>query len=348
MLAMVIFFILGIIYICKSLKKFKFKNKYTPYIIVFAIILILTLTLNFMSAIVIIIHYLIILLIMELIFLIIKKISKKNFKYYYAGIITIIIVPIYIAVGIYNAYNVVETNYSIKTNKLNEKYKISLISDSHIGTILSADKFNKYLKEIEKNNPDMILISGDFVDDDTTKEQMIKACEYLGKIKTKYGIYFSHGNHDKGYYGEKRGFTNTELENELIKNNITILKDENILINNEVYIIGRKDFQDTNRKNIDELVKNVDNSKYIIVIDHQPTDYINESLSEVDLVLSGHTHGGQLIPLNLINTLVSENDAVYGHKKIKNTDFIITSGISNWKIKIKTGCIAEYVQININ
>ena len=348
MIFSVLFFIFGIIYMCKSISKFGIKNKFIPYLIVAILTLILTLILNFTSAVIIIIHYLIVWLFMDLVFLIVKKISKKELKHYYAGIVTIIFVPLYIGIGIYNAYHVLETDYSFKTDKINDKYKIALISDSHMGTTFNADKFYDYLKEIEKNNPDMILIAGDFVDDGTTKEEMIKSCEYLGKIKTKYGIYFAHGNHDKGYYGEKRGYSSSDLENELTKNNVKVLKDESILINDELYIIGRKDYEDTSRSSIADLVKDLDKSKYMIVMNHQPTDYTNESNSEVDLVVSGHTHGGQLIPLNLINTLVSDNDAVYGYKKIKNTNFIVTSGISDWEIKIKTGCIAEYVLININ
>lgn len=348
MIFSVLLFVLGIVYMCKSISKFGIKNKFIPYLFVIILTLVLTLILNFITAVIIIIHYLIVWLFMDLIFLLFKKVSKKELKHYYAGIITLILVPIYIGVGIYNVYNIEETKYNFKSQKLSNKYKIALISDSHMGTTFNADKFYEYLKEIEKNNPDIILIAGDFVDDGTTKEEMIKSCEYLGKIKTKYGIYFAHGNHDKGYYGEKRGYSSLDLESELSKNNVKVLKDDYTLINDELYIIGRKDFEDLNRLNMSDLMEDLDKNKYMLVIDHQPTDYTNEANSDVDLVVSGHTHGGQLIPLNLINTLVSENDAVYGHKRIKNTNFIVTSGISDWEIKMKTGCMSEYVLININ
>ncbi|UKI58900.1 MAG: metallophosphoesterase [Clostridium sp.] len=110
-----------------------------------------------------------------------------------------------------------------------------------MGTTFHAEKkFYEYLKEIEKENPDILLIAGDFVDDGTTKEDMIASCEALGKINIKYGIYFAHGNHDKGYYGEKRGYSTQDLEMELTKNNVKVLKDKSVLINNEIYIIGRK------------------------------------------------------------------------------------------------------------
>lgn len=348
MLFSLILFIIGIIYICSRINRLGIKNKLIPYLIVFLFILVLSLLLNTITAVIIIIHYLIIWLFMDIVFFIIKKIRKKDYKCYLAGIITLIFVPIYIIIGIYNVYNVDVTTYDISTDKLNDKYKVALLSDSHIGTTFHAEKFYEYLKEIEKENPDILLIAGDFVDDGTSKEDMINACEALGKINIKYGIYFAHGNHDKGYYGEQRGYTSEDLESELTKNNVKVLKDESVLVNNEIYIIGRKDAEDRSRMSAEELTKDLDKSKFTIDINHQPTDYLNESKSDIDLVVSGHTHGGQMIPLQLLSTHVSENDSIYGYEKINNTNFIVTSGISDWELKIKTGCKSEYVYININ
>lgn len=348
MLFCIIIFVLGIIYICSRISKFGIENKYMTFIIVGIFILVTTLILNFITSVIIIIHYLFIWLFMDLVFLIIKKIRKKDFKYYLAGIITLVFVPLYILKGIYNVYNVDITTYDIKTDKLNNKYKVALLSDSHIGTTFHAEKFYEYLKEIEKENPDILLIAGDFVDDGTTKEDMIASCEALGKINIKYGIYFAHGNHDKGYYYEKRGYSAQDLEMELTKNNVKVLKDESVLIDDKIYIIGRKDAEDKSRMSAEDLTKDLDKSKFIIDINHQPTDYYNESKSNIDLVVSGHTHGGQMIPLQLLSTHISENDSVYGYEKINNTNFIVTSGISDWELKIKTGCKSEYVFININ
>ena len=343
-----VLFIIGIIYLSNRIRKFGMKSKILPYVIILIFTFVLTKLLNFTTGIIIVIHYLVIWLLMDFIFLIIKKISKKESKYYLAGILTLIITPIYVIIGIYNVYSVKETNYDFKSNKIKNYYKILLISDSHIGTTFGAEGFNTHLKEMEKSDIDLLLIAGDFVDDSTSKEDMISSIEYLSKFKTKYGIYFVHGNHDKGYYGNRRGYSNKDLEDTLIKNGIHILKDDVTLINDEIYLIGRKDYEDKSRKSIEDLVKDVDKSKYMIVIDHQPTDYTNEANSLVDLVLSGHTHGGQLIPLNILNPYVSENDNVYGNKLINKTNFIVTSGISDWEIKMKTGTFSEYVIIKIN
>ena len=95
------------------------------------------------------------------------------------------------------------------------------------------------------------------------------------------------------------------------------------------------------------MTKDIDKSKYTIVLDHQPRDFKQESEANVDLVLSGHTHGGQFIPIGQLSVLLGINDGYYGLSKINNTNFIITSGMSNWAFKFKTGCISEYVVIDI-
>ena len=67
----------------------------------------------------------------------------------------------------------------------------------------------------------------------------------------------------------------------------------------------------------------------------------------MDLVLSGHTHGGQLFPFNNLGKWLGFNDAIYGYERLDNTDFIVTSGISDWELLFKTGCRSEFVVIDI-
>ena len=88
--------------------------------------------------------------------------------------------------------------------------------------------------------------------------------------------------------------------------------------------------------------------KYMIMLDHQPSDYEAEADAGVDLVLSGHTHGGQMLPINKVGELLRTNDRTYGYEKRDGTDFIVTSGISDWALKFKTGTKSEYVVINIS
>lgn len=309
--------------------------------------------LNFINAMVCIIYFALSWLICDFIFYTAAKIRKKAFQHYYAGGAAIALSLAALGTGWYLNHHVWKTNYTLSSSKLSQPLKVAMFADSHIGTTFDADGFAAHIDAIQAENPDVLLIAGDFVDDDTSPKDMSAACKKLGQMQTKYGVYFVFGNHDKGYYGAAhRGFSEADLIAELEKNGVKVLQDETVLLDNSVYIVGRKDFSfgfasGNQRLSMNDLISKSDKNKYSIIIDHQPRDYINQAKSGVDLVLSGHTHGGQLFPFNQIGKLIGANDAIYGYERRQNTDFIVTSGLSDWAIKFKTGTKSEFVIIDI-
>lgn len=314
---------------------------------------VITLCIDFVNAIVCVLYLAMIWAVSDFAFWFIQKVSNITFEHYYAGCVALGLTVLSLTIGWYLGHGVWQTDYHITTSKEIPDLKVAMFADSHLGTTFDAKGFAKHLKSIEAQNPDIVVVVGDYVDDGTTKEQMIKAFKALGQMKTKYGVYFVSGNHDKAYYGAaRRGFSEQDLFDELAKNGITVLRDESVLIDNAFYIIGRHDYsvdkeQGGYRKSIEELTTDLDKSKYMIVLDHQPAEYDRDAEAEVDLVLNGHTHGGQLFPFNQVGKWIGANDLVYGHERRKKTDFIVTSGISSWAIKFKTGTKSEYVIINI-
>lgn len=357
--AVIIFAAVGFIYLISrfyrlELQKKLFGKKIVLRIIasvveVSAIAAIITLTLGSMNAVVCLLHLTVFWLISDIVFLIIKKARKTDFRRYYAGGAAFIITFAYLLAGWILANNVWQKNYVIETKKNVGDIRVVQIADSHIGTTFDGKEFAEYIKEIGETSPDVLLITGDYVDDDTSKDDMTEACAALGELETKYGVYFVFGNHDKGYYNNSvRGYGAAELTDELESNGVTVLQDETVLIDDRFYIIGRQDRSaGAARATMDELVSELDKDKFSIVMDHQPGDYDAEEAAGVDLVLSGHTHGGQMIPIGPIGELMGANDKTYGMEKRTNTSFIVTSGISDWAIRFKTGCRSEYVVIDI-
>lgn len=284
-----------------------------------------------------------------------RGIKTQKRKIYYAGITAIVVTIVYMSWGWYQAHNVWQKDYTIQTDKVVGSIKLALIADSHTGTTFDGDGFAEHVKEIQAQDPDAVLIAGDFVDDDTSLIDMKKCCEALGTLDTKYGVYYVFGNHDKGYYAsERRGYDGDDIIAELEKNGVAVLQDETVLLGDSFYIIGRQDLSEVtdrggSRADIEDLVKALDDDKYQIVMDHQPADYAHEKASGVDLVLSGHTHGGQLLLIKLFQEItgMGGNDQIYGLENIDGSDFLVTSGISDWAIKFKTGCRSEYVIIDI-
>ena len=224
--------------------------------------------------------------------------------------------------------------------------KVAFIADSHIGSTFDGDGFAKYMEEISALKPDILVIVGDFVDDDSKLVDLKKACEALGKVQTTYGVYYVYGNHDPGY-SDTRDFTATQMEDELATHGVKVLKDQVVLVDDTFYIIGRRDRSNKDRMSVADLTEGLDPSKYAIVLDHQPQEFAEEEKAGVDLVLCGHTHGGQMFPIGITGELSGANEKTYGLETRGTTNYIVTSGISDWAIPYKTAAIAEYVMIEI-
>ncbi len=350
---------LGVLYLSMAVGRFglvqrlsKGKNwlrRLISALIVIACVVIVGMIIDAVNAVIIMLHFVFIFMLCGLITRIIKRIRKKEFKIYWQGWTAIIGSIAYLSVGAFLCYNVWQTDYSLTTDKQISGLKVAVFADSHVGTTFGGEGFSKHMETIMEQNPDIVLIPGDYVDDDTTRENMIESCAALGRMKPKYGVWFAYGNHDKGYYGsEHRGFSAEDLENELKKNGVHVMIDDVETVDN-ICIVGRKDKSvDRDRKPLSGLLEGVDDDKYIIVMDHEPNDYDAEAETKADLVVSGHTHGGQLFPVTYFGEWFGINDAVYGYERLHDTDFIVTSGISDWAIKFKTGTKSEYVMINVN
>ena len=309
-------------------------------------------TLNMWNALVITVHFALFWAIGDLIALLVRRyITRRRRRRYIAGAVSSALCVIYLAFGWVMAHHVFVTEYAFESEKLDGDLRIVQISDSHIGATFHADRFAEYVRDINLLSPDVVVVTGDFVDDDTSRDDMTRSAATLGKLDAKYGVYFVFGNHDKGYFSAaSRGWTEEELRQNLEDAGVVILEDESVLIDNRFYVVGRIDRSASGggaRMIAPALTAKLDKTKFILMLDHQPADFDAEANSGADLVLCGHTHGGQFIPINHVGEWMGENCLRYGHEKRGNTDFIVSSGISNWTFKFKTGCYSEYVVIDI-
>ncbi len=273
-------------------------------------------------------------------------------KIYGSGALALIITLALLTSGYVNMHNVVKTQYSVYTQKniRSSGYRIALLADIHFGVSLDEKALMNVCKKVSEENVDTVILCGDIVDDNTTKEQVKKVFNILGKIKSNNGIFYVFGNHDRPFSMVSSDYTEEDLVTSIESNGIIILKDKAISINDELHLIGRDDrgFDNHKRESIENLVNKVDEEGFILTLDHQPTEYAQNGKAGTDLLLSGHTHGGQLWPVNIIDKFFKINDANYGFTKIdENTNAIVTSGVAGWAYPVKTSAPSEYVIINI-
>ena len=346
----------GVIYLTVTVSKFGFLRALAgerirlPYLISFIVLAaafgLVARVMSVVNAVVVFLHVVLFFLLVGCILRIVRCFSGKDYSVGLQGLLAVALSVIYLAAGYYLLHHVWQTDYSLQTDKP-VNLKIALFADSHLSTTFDGDGFAEHMKTIDAQKPDIVLIPGDFVDDWSKKADMLKACDALGKMDAKYGVWYAYGNHDAGFFNN-RDFTAAELEQALLDNGIHVLSDDYELVDDRFYVAGRKDSSLGPRKTMDELLDGVDPNKYIIVLDHEPNDYDNEAASAADLVVSGHTHGGQLIPITYVGEWFGINDRTYGHENRNGTDFIVTSGISDWEIQFKTGTKSEYVIIEIS
>lgn len=265
-----------------------------------------------------------------------------------SGLLSVVAVCLIMGYGYYNMHHVVETDYTIKSNKINN-LKILLISDLHTDQVFNPRQINGLVQKMNKVNPDLVVLDGDIFDENTPKKDMLAATKALSQLHNKLGIYYVYGNHDDSKYGNwhtaNRSHANaSDIKQAMKKNHITVLDDEIKKIE-KVTLVGRRDAS-YERKSSAELLKQVDRHQYIIVLDHQPLDIQVNAKNGADLELSGHTHGGQIWPTGYLNDFMP-GSMRYGNKTIGSFQAITTSGLAGWGFPIKTGAPSEYVVINV-
>lgn len=201
---------------------------------------------------------------------VLKKKSDKWKKIYSSGLIPILCLAVILGYGMYNMFNIVETDYTIYTDKniRDEGYRVALISDLHYGTTIDGDRLTEICEDISERNVDIVALAGDIVDESTTEKEMKEAAEILGNIKSKYGIFYVFGNHDKNTYVRKQLYTVNELITTLENNEIQVLIDDAVEINDDMVVIGRDDGdnpESDQRASTSEIIKDIEKDKFLLM-----------------------------------------------------------------------------------
>ena len=235
----------------------------------------------------------------------------------------------------------------ISVNKPAGKLKtlnIVMVSDIHIGTIIGRSWGEPFVDKINALSPDIVLMPGDIVDGQPGLSMHKNPGEAMRRIQARYGVFAAPGNHEYIGSGGSVSLYMADL-------NITLLRDQHIKIGNSFFVVGRDDRSmgrraGQSRKDLKTLMDEVDRRLPVILLDHQPYNLHEAAENGVDLQLSGHTHYGQLWPVNYIVKALYE--IAWGYKRIGDTHYYVSNGAGTWGPPVRVGKRPEIVFVRMN
>jgi predicted MPP superfamily phosphohydrolase len=269
-----------------------------------------------------------------------EKIKSKSFRN--IGLPVIILCSlVVVAAGIINFNTIRRTEYQVTIpagSSDMSHLKIAFASDFHLEENTPVRFVERFVKEIETINPDLMLFGGDIVEGDREDERMEHFEKLLGSITARFGVFGVLGNHEYYARQDKGSF--------FVRAGIDILRDSAVFIDGSFILAGRNDSHTTTRKSVEEIMRIIPDSLPVILVDHRPTEIDQISKTSANIVLSGHTHNGQLFPVNFITRSVYELS--YGYMKKGDAHFFVSSGIRLWGFPVRTAGKSEIMVINVN
>lgn len=251
-----------------------------------------------------------------------------------------------IAGGFINAIIPKVREYNINIPKKTDgirTLKVAAVSDIHLGSIIRKRSIKKLSGILAGLKPDVVFLLGDVIDGEMGPVLRGDLLQYFTIPVTADGLYAITGNHEF-IGGAKRTIPYIESKG------IRVLKDEVVKLPGGIQLIGRIDkdsgrFFTSGRAPLEVLMKGIDHSYPVILLDHQPLKLEESEKNGVDLQLSGHTHNGQFWPLNYFTRAIYE--VSYGYLRKGNTQIIVSSGFGIWGPRIRSASRSEVLLVNI-
>ena len=216
---------------------------------------------------------------------------------------------------------------------------IAVASDVHLGNIIRKNRLKKYVELLNNQNADIILFAGDLIDHSMRPVEANKMDEELRKLKARYGVYGIFGNHE--YYGDV-----SKAIDFYARSGITFLRDTAVTIDNRFVLIGRNDVSQHHRKPLEAIVAGINSNLPKILLDHNPSRMDDALKNGINLQLSGHTHSGQVFPINLLIKRIYQ--LAYGYQRTGDTHYYVSSGLGLWAAPIRIGTQSEIVRVSLN
>jgi len=283
---------------------------------------------------------------------------SDNYRLMFFGGEVVLCLVIFI-IGFHIARTPIVVKHEIKTDK-NTELRIVQITDTHLGFMMSERNFTRIVDKISDLKPDILLITGDFLENERSYAEFKDIGQALRQFNPKYGKWAVTGNHE--FIG---GIQSSLAYKETL--GITTLRDSTVFLGDRFLLIGQEDssahrFGHKSLKTLDEIfeqyisihreelqevntVLSLSSNYFTILITHQISNHSIYENRNIDLVLSGHTHNGQFFPWNLVVNRIFEIG--FGLVRRGESYFYVSSGTWHWGPPMRLGTRSEIVVFDV-
>lgn len=292
------------------------------------------------------------LLLAEVVLAVMRAVRRKAVPFhvkmrFWAGTVSFLLAFLISLYGFIHAQNakIVPYEVDITGNGGEHALTLMMISDLHLGAVGSESRLASLVADINAVSPDVVVVAGDFFDSDFDKiDDPEGSAALLRSIRSTYGVFACFGNHDAGDTYER-------MKNYLSTCHVTLLSDEYTVVGEQFVLVGRRDPAPIGRAGgkraeMAQILVGAPVDLPVVVLDHNPAS-VDTYGAEADLVLSGHTHKGQLFPGSLITDAMYTVDHGYYRRDGESPHVIVSSGFGTWGPPIRVGTESEIVVVDV-
>lgn len=291
---------------------------------------------------------------------VLKVHSEKRMRFNAAAVLVVLLLfSVYVPLRIYydaNFIHVTEMSYSSKNVPADLKgFRIAFISDLQADRYTDEELLRSYVEKVNSTQPDIVLIAGDLIT--STPEYINTAAKWTGRIHSRYGVYSCVGDHDNWAYRTDNARSIREISAALLSNKVQMISNGNITIRNgsadiTITFITNTYVGTISDAELDSLSRDSDSSDLRIFLTHQPGEHLVTSAAEkkYDLMLAGHTHGGQvtfLFPFISLTPTLFETSYVKGEFRIDDMVLVVCRGLGVSILPVRYNSTPEVISITL-
>jgi predicted MPP superfamily phosphohydrolase len=214
---------------------------------------------------------------------------------------------------------------------------VVFMADLHFRDLTSDRFLEELTAKVNAQDPGLILVGGDLLEGDRRDEDTGRYERAFRGMTSKHGIYGAPGNHER--------YSRLGTTAFLGRAGIRLLNDEFVTVDGSLVLAGRRDARSRNRRPVAEILAGAPRDLPVILVSHRPTGFEEARAAGVDIQLSGHTHHGQLFPVNLFTS--RQYDLSWGHLENGGAHLIVTSGVQGWGPPVRTVGASEILVIRV-